>query len=263
MKVSLGQNFRFGFYDVEPEERIKLIKSAGFDSVMFWWGDEFEYTDGNRYDLVKLAFKHNLTVNTVHFPSTHADYIWRRERATEYADRMIAAVRDCAEIGAENLVMHTTRALITPRYNETGIEAISRVVREAEREGVNLAVENTRFPEYNEYIYDNIKSPRLTLCYDTGHEHCYTKGFSVLDAFGDKLSTTHIHDNDGTGDEHHLMGEGNIDFKPIFNRLKESGLRYYNLENYCNETSGYYGRISCGEYLKLAFKSLTDKICNL
>ena len=48
-----------------------------------------------------------------------------------------------------------------------------------------------------------------------------------MDLFGDKLSTTHIHDNDGTCDQHHLMGEGNINFAPIFDRLKKLGLKYY------------------------------------
>lgn len=261
-KMVLGQNFRFGFYDIPADERIKHIKRAGFDSVMFWWGDEFEETDGSRYDLIASAFKNGLKVNTLHFPSTHADWLWREEKSGVYIKQMIAAIEDCSKYGAENLVMHTTRALITPPYNEEGLLALSKAVKVAEREGVNIAVENTRFPDYNKYIYDNIPSDRLTLCYDTGHEHCYTKNFDVLGAFGDRITTTHIHDNDGTSDQHRIMGEGNIDFQKIFNRLKAAKVEYYNLESYCNETSVYYGKISLSEYLKLSYNRLVSLIEN-
>lgn len=258
----LGQNFRCGFYEVPAEDRLRQIRRAGFDSVMFWWGDEFEETDGNRYDLVKCAFQNGLSVNTIHFPSTHSDYLWRPEICESYVDEIIAALRDCAKFGAENLVMHTTRKLITPPYNEAGLDALYRAVRVAEAEGVNIAVENTRFPVYNKYIYDNLRSRRLTLCYDTGHEHCYTKDWDILSAFGDKISTTHIHDNDGQSDQHHLIGEGNIDFGKIFARLRERNVKYYNLESYCNETSRAYGRLSLAEFLKLSYLTLVSWIEN-
>lgn len=262
MKMILGQNFRCGFYDVSPEERMKQIKCAGFDSVMFWWGEEFEKTDGSRYELIKCAFDNGLSVNTIHFPSTHADWLWREEFRKRYVREMIEALRDCARFGCENLVIHTTRKLITPPYNEAGLEALSEAVRTAEKEGVNIAVENTRFPDYNKYIYENLSSDRLTLCYDTGHEHCYTKGFDVLSAFGERLSTTHIHDNNGEEDQHHLIGEGNIDFGVIFRNLRACNVKYYNLESYCNETSRYFGKLSVGEFLKRSYNALVQMIEN-
>ena len=261
MKI-LGQNFRCGFYDIPPQERLKAIKRAGFDGVMFWWGDDFEDTDGSRYDLIEGALKLNLRVDTVHFPSVHADYLWRDETRKAYIEDMIAAIRDCSRYGVENLVIHTTRRLITPPYNEKGLEELSRAVKVAEREGVNIAVENTRFPDYNKYIYENINSDRLTLCYDCGHEHCYTKDRDILSEFGDRLSTSHIHDNDGTDDQHHIMGEGNIDYAKVFKNLGERNLTYYNLESYCNETSRYYNKITIDEFLKLAHERLVQLIEN-
>ena len=253
----IGQNFRCGFYDIAPAERMDAIRRAGFDAVMFWWGDEFDSTDGNKHMRMRLAIKNGLQVNTLHFPSTCADKLWRKELCEGYADEMIDALYDCAKYGAENLVVHTTRKLITPPYNEGGLNAMGRAVTEAEKLGVNIALENTRFPAYNAYLYDNIRSPRLTLCYDTGHEHCYTKDKNILDLFGDKLSTTHIHDNDGTSDQHHLIGEGNIDFAPILDKLKKLGVKYYNLESYCDEKSIYYGKCSLSRFLALSYGTIT------
>lgn len=258
----LGQNFRCGFYEVSAGERLREIRRAGFDAVMFWWGDEFESTDGNRYDLIDTAFKVGLKVNTLHFPSTHADYLWRKENTEDYVKQLVTAIEDCSRYGVENLVMHTTRYLITPPYNELGLESLAKAVAVAEREGVNIALENTRFPDYNKYIYSNLSSPRLTLCYDTGHEHCYTPGRDILSEFGDKLTTTHIHDNYGKTDDHHVIGEGNIDFAPIFARLAARKLEYYNTECYCNETSVYYGKISLPEFLKISYTRLRAAVEN-
>lgn len=258
--VCLGQNFRFGFYDVPPRERLRAIRAAGFDAVMFWWGNEFDATDGDKHERMRAALGLGLKVNTLHFPSTHADYLWREELCEGYADLIVEALEDCARYGAGNLVLHTTRALITPPYNDAGLNALGRAVAAAERLGVNIAAENTRFPAYNGYIYKNIPSDRLTLCYDTGHEHCYTKEKNILDLFGDRLTTTHIHDNDGSSDQHHLMGEGNIDFAPVFGRLARMGVKYYNLESYCNETSRYYGKLTMQEFLSLSYRTLTEKL---
>ena len=256
----LGQNFRCGFYEVPADERLRAIKRAGFDAVMFWWGDDFASTDGDRYELIHTAFKYGLTVNTLHFPSLHADYLWRDGTREVYVGQLVDALYDCARFGVENLVMHTTRQLITPPYNAAGLEALGQAVRVAEKVGVNIALENTRFPDYNKYIYDNLPSERLTLCYDTGHEHCFTKGRDILAEFGSRLTTTHIHDNDGVTDEHHVMGEGNIDFAPIFARLRKLGLKYYNTECYCNETSRYYGKLTLAEFLKLSYTALASAV---
>lgn len=247
----LGQNFRCGFYEIPADERLKQIKNAGFDAVMFWWGEEFEATDGNRYDLIRYALSLGLTVNTLHYPSTFADYLWRPQLSERYVDGIVAALYDCKDFGVENLVLHTTRELITPPFNESGITAFQKAVLAAEKVGVNIALENTRFPDYNRYMYDRLPSERLTLCYDCGHEHCYTPQHDILAMFGDRVTTTHIHDNNGKRDEHHLIGEGNIDFRKVAANLAGRHV-CYNLESYCNETSRYYGKLSLYEFLKLS-----------
>ena len=109
-------------------------------------------------------------------------------------------------------------------------------------------------------MYRNLSSLRLRLCYDTGHENTYTPGTDILARFGDRLATTHIHDNDGSSDEHHIIGEGNIDFPPIFGQLAERNVKYYNLESYCNETSMYYGRISMDGFLREAHERLLNLV---
>ena len=79
------------------------------------------------------------------------------------------------------------------------------------------------------------------------------------------LVTTHVHDNMGaTGvempDEHHLMGEGIVDFDKVFAGLKKFGATHINLESYCNQSSVYYGKLSYEQYLQLSYETLTRQM---
>lgn len=269
----LGQNFRFGFYSISPAERMAAIKKAGFDSVMFWWGNEFDSTDGTKEERFNLAKKEGLLVSTVHFPSTNAQWLWiSSEEGELYKKQMIQAVQDCGKLGIKNLVIHTTRKHITPEPNESGLEKLSHVLKAAEKEGVKLAIENTRFLRYNSYIYKNLSSSALGFCFDCGHAHCYTPDENPLEMFASYLTTSHIHDNYGPAgspngmeapsgriDLHNLIGDGNIDYKPIFTRFKELKLQEYNLESYCFEHSKYWG-LSMQEFLDTSIKKLKENV---
>ena len=217
-RVMKGQNFRCGFYDVSPERRMQALASAGFDETMFWWGDEFEQTDGTRFKLFDLAQQNGVGVNTCHFPSTHADDLWYDgERGQSYVNQFAQACKECGERGISNLVIHLTRKLITPEPNENGIYNFARMLESAKRHNVVIAIENTRFLRYNDYILNHFPNdPNIGFCYDCGHNNAYTPNEQPLELYGRMLVTTHIHDNVGAignePDQHHLMGEGNIDF---------------------------------------------------
>lgn len=241
---TLGQNFRFGYDDVPPAQRMAAIRRAGFDDVMLWWGDEFEKTDGSPRALWRMARAEGLGVRTAHFPNHRAHWLWLPgERGDAYEAQMRRAVEDCGALGIRHLVVHTTRQLMTPEPNEAGVERLGRVLTLCEREGVNIALENTRFLRYNAYLYERLSSPNVKFCFDSGHAHCFTPGEDPLGRFGDKLCTMHLHDNFGpeAGDEHHLMGEGDVDFDALFARLRALQPESYNLESYCDPTSRFWG----------------------
>ena len=131
--------------------------------------------------------------------------------------------------------------------------------------GVIIAIENTRFLRYNDVILAHFHSPNIGFCFDSGHANCYTPNEQPLEKYGAMLVTTHVHDNMGaTGvempDEHHLMGEGIVDFDKVFAGLKKFGATHINLESYCNESSRYYGKLSYEQYLQLSYKTLTRQM---
>lgn len=265
-KVAKGQNFRCGFYDLSPQRRMQAIADAGFDETMFWWGDEYEQTDGTRFQLFDLAQKVGLTVNTCHFPSTHAGYLWYGDdRKTAFLQQFESACKECGERGIKNLVLHLTKKLITPEPNQFGLENFAEMLSSAKKHNVVIAIENTRFLRYNDCILEHFgRDKNIGFCYDCGHNNAYTPNEQPLEMYGDMLVTTHIHDNVGavgsTPDQHHVMGEGNVNFDNVFARLKFFGAQRYNLESYCNETSLYYGKVTIEQYLEMSFSRLTEQM---
>ncbi len=264
-KVTKGQNFRFGFYEVSSEIRLKEIKNAGFDETMFWWGSEFEDTDGSRLNLFDTAQKLGLGVNTCHFPSTNAHWLWMDgEEGASYTKQFERACKECGERGIKYLVVHLTRRLITPEPNEKGIVNFGKMLESAEKNNIVIALENTRFLRYNQFILQHFQSSNIGFCFDSGHANCYTPNEKPLEMFGDMLVTTHIHDNMGAvgnePDQHHLMGEGNVNFDKVFAELKHFNVKHINLESYCNNTSRYYEKVSVREFLKISYQTLSDQM---
>jgi len=60
-------------------------------------------------------------------------------------------------------------------------------------------------------------------CYDAGHENVQGTCFKMLEHFGPRLLTVHLHDNQGS-DTHMLPYEGTIDWDRFCTVLR--GLRY-------------------------------------
>lgn len=258
--MTLGQNFRFGYWQSPPLERMKAIRRAGFDDVMLWWGQEYAKQDGEPEQLWRMAREQGLAVRTAHFPSTNAHWLWLEgEPGQLYQAALIQALRDCGELKIEHLVVHTTRQLITPPPNALGVERMGRALEEAQAQGVNIALENTRFLRYNQYLYQRLNSPRLKFCFDSGHANCYTPQEDPLALFGDKLCTMHLHDNYGprAGDQHYPMGEGTVDFDALFRRLARMNPESYNLESYL---SPRFAGLSMQDYLNRCYRGLTARI---
>ena len=253
-----GQNFGFGFFHVPAAQRMKAISLAGFSDVMLWWGSAYQFTDGSPQELFNLAGREGLSVNTVHFPTYNTPALWQEGEAGErYLEKLILAIRELGQRNIENLVVHTTKTFVTPHPNGIGLERMRQAVEQAEKSNVVIALENTRFLAYNDFLYQQIPSPHLGFCFDSGHAHCFTPDEDPLQRFGHRLATMHLHDNFGpsTGDMHLMMGEGTIDFDDVFRRLKSYAPTSYNLESY-SIRDDEMDEMDMDEYLALSYERL-------
>ena len=205
-------------YNLSPQDRMKTIKAAGFDGVILLWAD---YFDADYKDFPKYAHQEGLFVENTHAPYLHANTIWENTAAgQDYAEHIIRCVNDCADYDIPTLVMHPINGITPlPQNANTGLERFRRIIDCAEKNNINIAIENQGNPEYVELVFKNIQSERLKFCFDSGHEKYYSPQLDLLALYGGKLAALHLHDNDGTEDTHALPFTGKVDWKKIADRL--------------------------------------------
>lgn len=250
---------RFGLfhwfgYNMQVRPCMELIRSAGFESVMLWWGDEYEAMNGPKEMIPETARSCGLAVDNVHVPYEHCNELWLDTLSGEELTAMyMRSIDDCAEHGIPAAVIHVTSGNAPPPPALIGLERMKRVSERAERRGVNLALENLRKPEYIDYIYEHIDSGRLKFCYDSGHENCYSKGIDLLHKHAARLCALHLHDNDGTADQHLLPGDGAVDWAHIKTALTEANYRGNITLEVTNEFSPIYRDMPADKFLALAY----------
>ena len=143
----------------------------------------------------------------------------------------IAAVRRTALAGAKCMVLHSGVALAdraeVPRRRDRLRASIESLLPAAERYGVTLALENMP-PKWlcnsSDEILKVLKdfdSPALGACLDTGHAHLTEEGaLSTLEALSDRIVHFHLHDNNGSWDQHLHPPYGTIDWEPIVQAIR-------------------------------------------
>jgi len=241
-------------YSMDYIERYKLIKEAGFDNVLLWWGDEYttDYIDDKNL-LPEMARNAGLEIENVHAPFDNTNYIWTDSvNAEDIVNRYVQCIIDCSRHNIPAVVIHLTNGYTPPPPTDLGLDRIKYLVELAEQKGVNIALENLKRPDYLQFVFDNIQSGRLGFCYDSGHENCYTKGTDLLSLYGNKLIALHLHDNDGTDDQHRIPGEGTIDWDSVVKKIKSTNYSGSVSLEITNEFSELYSNISAQEFLKAA-----------
>ena len=76
-------------------------------------------------------------------------------------------------------------------------------------------------PEIFRTLLDEVNSPRLKICLDTGHANIYSDVpiKNWIDCLGKDIPYIHVDDNLGEIDDHLAVGEGNINWKEFSNSI--------------------------------------------
>ena len=97
--------------------------------------------------------------------------------------------------------------------------------------GLVFAIENVyeETPDSLKNLLDEIHSPHVRFCFDTGHYHAFSKRkvplSNWIETLGSYLWEVHLHDNHTESDEHLPMGEGSFDFDQFFTLLSQFQLK--------------------------------------
>ncbi len=75
-------------------------------------------------------------------------------------------------------------------------------------------------------LFQALASPRFGFCFDTGHFNVFSRIPLVdwIEKLGPLVVELHLHDNNGSADDHAPVGKGNFPFSELFSRLRERNL---------------------------------------
>lgn len=91
--------------------------------------------------------------------------------------------------------------------------------------GVEIVLENVfeTDPQWLLDIVQGVDHPRLKMCLDVGHVNAYSpiSAMEWLEICGPVLDHFHIHNNDGTQDQHSQLNHGQIPMKELLIRIEQ------------------------------------------
>lgn len=221
MDNRLGMYSWFG-YMLPLQERLRLIKQASFDSTMVWWGDSVAFYEHSPETIPPMVRDAGLYLENIHAPYEHCNRLWsetawiREETAKQY----ITWVKDCEKYTIPMMVMHVTDGPYEGVPTAEGIDTVKQIAAAAHSAGIQLAVENTRNPEFITRLLEEIPEDTFGFCFDFSHDWlCSKHRLALLKEHGSRLFTVHMADNDGVDDRHWLPGEGVMDWELMCNAL--------------------------------------------
>jgi len=127
-----------------------------------------------------------------------------------------------------------------PIWLEQSLKTWRAVMPAAEAAGAKVAIENIvdAEPDHLRLLADEMAHPLFGLCLDVGHRELFSSLSTAewVTGMGRHIFELHLHDNLGVNDDHMPVGDGKIDFKGLFGRLRETGLDpVYTLEAHSPE----------------------------
>ncbi|MBN2852487.1 MAG: sugar phosphate isomerase/epimerase, partial [Clostridia bacterium] len=246
-------------YPVENKRRLKLIKEAGFDSVTLWWGDEYTDIDGDKYLLPDLARNAGLDIEHIHTPYSFANELWNDSLdGIELMRIYNECITSCHKYDMKTAVIHAFSGRNQPEINDLGLDRIKDLCDYAAKMDVDIALENIREPSKLEKIFASITHPNLGLCYDSGHENCYSFGTDLLTTYKDRIKALHLHDNDGKDDQHRIIGEGNINWEKVKRKIEKRNYKGAVTLEVSNEFSKLYKEVDIEEFLRISYIKLCE-----
>lgn len=214
--MNKGICFYFGFSN-GIEERVKMIKEAGLNSVIASNDKKYRRQNGSLKRQVELFKKYGIKPSSLHmaYETKELPYFFLKGfRGNKLERRLKKEVSLAKKYGFSCVVVHLGGLPST-----IGEERIKRVLKVCHKENIPIAIENL---DYNDTFFDvfkKIDDPYLKFCWDIGHNNCFSHGFDFVKEYKDKLVALHIHDNDGVHDLHTLNKFGTIDWKKVAKQL--------------------------------------------
>ena len=252
VSVNKGISFYFG-YNINYKERARMIKEAGFDCVIANADKNFNHQNGPIKKQIKEFKKQGLKLSSLHmrYSDTDLKHFFYDDKIGDKLEKTIKKdLKLAKKYGFTCVVVH-----LKEEVTEVGLNRLKRILTLCEKLDVPIAIENIDYLAVFKEVFEKIDNKYLRFCYDSGHNHCFDSYYDYFENYGDKLICLHLHDNDGSDDQHTLNKLGDIDWKEIAKKLAK-----------CNEVNLDYELLMCvkgGYKAKEALDECYKQACEL
>lgn len=125
------------------------------------------------------------------------------------------------------------------QWLEKSLETWGPINDRAKNLGVKIGIENIfeDTPENLKLLMKEMSSGNFGVCFDTGHCNLFSKVplDDWLNNLGPYIIELHLHDNDGSADQHLPIGDGTFDFRTLLSSLKHDPQLIYTIEAHSPE----------------------------
>lgn len=219
-----GISFYFG-YEIPVRERAQIIKKYGFDCVIDN-ADPSLYSQNGKFKYrMKVLKEVGLELSSLHcrYRKNELPNFWLPgKRGDKITKNYIKDIKIAKKYGFLCVVAH-----FVGEYSLIGEKRLKRILKVCEKTNIPLAVENLSDKTIMDQIFLNNKSDYLKMCYDSGHNNAFNPDVNYFDEYGSKIITLHLHNNDGTSDQHTL--KGNVNWDMIAENLKDNIILDYEI----------------------------------
>lgn len=131
------------------------------------------------------------------------------------------------DIGAKDMVVHSGYVpfiYMHPWQVEKSIKFWKDFMADKPKD-FHIYIENVleEEPQMLKEIVSGVDDPRVKICLDVGHANAMAESNDVyrwVEYLGNDIGHFHLHNNDGTGDDHQEFGDGAIDFDKLFDVIE-------------------------------------------
>ena len=217
----------------DPSPYLRRIADAGFSHVHWChqWNTDFLYAKCEVTQIASWLKECSLSLLDLH-SSIGPEKNWvapEEYRRLAGVELVMNRLEMTARLGGEVIIMHTG---IVPNPDGTVPawdslrKSLDELQSHARKLGVRIAIENVPgdLPLIH-YMFGAYSPDYVGLCYDCGHGNFEGVGLAQLESLKDRLIAVHLHDNDGTGDQHKLPFSGTVDWTRLTAIMRASSYK--------------------------------------
>jgi sugar phosphate isomerase/epimerase len=237
----------------DPSPYLRSIAKAGFSHIHWChqWNTDFLYSRWEIEQIKKWLGEYGLQLLDLHGSAGNekgwaSPEEYQRLSGVELVRNRIEMT---ASLSADVVIMHVPADPESAPVRRS-LDELEPFCRER---NVRIAIENGSF-EAIRRLLSECDPQYVGLCYDSGHGNTAPDGLNHLESLKGRLISVHLHDNDGTGDQHRLLFSGTVDWNRLARIMAKSA---YAKGVSMEVTMGRSGIQDEREFLKQAFETGT------